>query len=86
MRWSQVLQGRRPGLVQLLLLSFANSSSRPASPGPSRLPRLLVQIIGLDNSDGLILQDMTLNIRMSEAAAFAVSCCQRGNKRGVAVI
>ena len=46
----------------------------------------LVQIIGLDNSDGFIPQDVTLNIRMSEVAAFAISCCQRGNKRGVAVI
>lgn len=62
---------------------------RPASPSPSRslaARPLPVQIIGLDNSDGFIPQDVTLNIRMSEAAAFAISCCQRGNKRGVAVI
>lgn len=65
---------------------FPPAAPGPASPGPSRLPLLLVQIVGSDNSDGFIPQDVTLNIRMSGAAAFAISCCQRGNKRGVGVI
>ena len=92
-RWPHLLQGQRPvagGPGQVwLFVSLASSSPRPAPPGPSRSLAacpLLVQIIGLDNSDGFIPQDVTLNIRMSEAAAFAISCCQRGNKRGVAVI